>query len=227
MTIQEMLTTSEQCQVVETPDNYWTDLEVSEGKMIIFPTMRVAKLHRVAPDGRQIFITPSAKLLCAHGERPSTILSWICRESQAEKNGTAAPLRNSICDCMNTDNLYFTKSKPAPSEPPAEHPKSLFSFLEKLGTNTSMVRGRVSRHVPHTKGEAAMYLTQKGGHFVCKHHHTLSVLRKMRKVRNGTLKGVRFHGGICDCNLADLPKRTGLSLMPQLGDIAGKYGELR
>ena len=71
-------------------------------------------------------------------------------------------------------------------------------------------------------------VSQKGGHFVCRHAHTMAVLRKMRKARaetNGRL--FKFRGGMCNCELADLPQRNGLKSMAKLGDIPGKYGELR
>ena len=32
---------------------------------------------------------------------------------------------------------------------------------------------------------------------------------------------------MCNCELANLPQRNGLKSMAKLGDIPGKYGELR
>ena len=97
------------------PSVYWSEEDVLSGKPIYMPTGRIASLHRVEPDGRRIFITPSAQLLCEHGERPSTILSWISKETHARQEGVPAPLRNSLCDCLNTDGMYFTKAKPMPT----------------------------------------------------------------------------------------------------------------
>jgi hypothetical protein len=157
------------------------------------------------------------------GECPSTIISWINNEAKGVKR------KGTTCTCLNTDGLYFTKSKPRP--PPCElppEPASLFSFLEELDTQKVCVHGRIARHVPHTTGKSAMYLAQKGGHFVCRHAHTMAVLRKMRKARaetNGRL--FKFRGGMCNCELADLPQRNGPKSMAKLGDIPGKYGELR
>lgn len=211
------------------PAVYWSDADVLAGKPIWMPTGRVASLHRVEPDGRRIFITPSAQLLCEHGERPSTILSWVAKEARAVQEGEEPPTRNSLCDCLNTDGLYYTKSKPQP--PPEELPPtplSLFSFLEELDTQKVSVHGRVQRHVPHTTGNKAMYLTQKGGLFVCQHAHTLSTLRKMRKVRCcGTAMPKFRNGGMCDCELDDLPQRTGLKSLPKLSTLPGKFGEAK
>ena len=47
------------------PAVYWSDADVLDGKPIWMPTGRVASLHRVEPDGRRIFITPSAQHLFA------------------------------------------------------------------------------------------------------------------------------------------------------------------
>ena len=75
-----------------------------------------------------------------------------------------------------------------------------------------------------------MYLTQKGGLLVCRHAHTLSTLRKMRKVRcygiPAPSRGFR-NGGMCDCELDDLPQRTGLKSLPKLSTLPGKFGEGR
>ena len=208
------------------PQTYWTEEEVLSGKLVLLPTLRLARLHRVEADGRRVFITPQSKLLCEHGECPSTILSWINREAQAAAAGEAAPARSSCCNCLNTDGLYHTQSKPAPAEAPAS-PPSLFAFLEELNTHKSIVNGRVARHVPHTHGNGAMYLSQKGGHFVCKHHHTLATIRKMRKARSGCGPAIKFRGGECNCDLKHLPQRNGLKTLPQLGELPGKWGELR
>lgn len=211
------------------PSVYWSEKDVLSGKRIYMSTGRIASLHRVEPDGRRIFITPSAQLLCEHGERPSTILSWISKEAHAKQEGVPAPLRTSPCGCLNTDGMYFTKAKPIPTPeelPPA--PTSLFTFLEELDTRKIVVQGRISRHVPHTTGNKAMFLTMKGGQFVCRHAHTLATLRKMRKARcAGAASAPKFRGGMCHCELDGLPQRTGLKSMPKLSMLPGKFGDAR
>lgn len=194
---------------------YWSDEEVLSGKLIMLPTMRLAKLHRIERDGKRVFITPQSKLLCEHGECPSTIFSWIHRETKALAAGAMVPKRSSCCDCLNTDGLYHTHAKPPPAEPPAS-PPSLYDYLELLDTCKSIVNGRVARHVPYTHGSKAMYLTQKGGHFVCMHHHTLATIRKMRKVRAGTAPAAKIRGGPCNCDLDNLPHRNGLKRLPRI-----------
>ena len=125
--------------------------------------------------------------------------------------------------------MYYTKAKPMPTpEELPSPPPSLFSFLEELGTQRIVVRGRTSRHVPHTTGKKAMYLTMKGGQFVCRHAHTLATLRKMRKVRSAGATTPKFrNGGMCHCELDDLPQRTGLKSMPKLSMLPGKFGDAR
>jgi hypothetical protein len=202
---------------------YWSDADVFAGKQIYMPTGRIASLFRVEPDGRKIFITPDGFLVCEHGERPSTILSWVSKEKE---QGCGPEQRNSCCDCVNSDGMHFTKRKPKPSELPPK-PDSLYTFLEGLDTQKICVDGRLARHVPHTIGKKAMFLTQKGGNFTCRHAHTLSTLRKMRKVRMGGSGCINFRGGMCDCELDYLPQRTGLKMLSKLSMLPGKFGKER
>ena len=178
----------------------------------------------------------------ADGERPSTILSWVAKEAQ-RAHAAGAPNEGdgggqdvggeseirvlSLCTCVNTDCMYWTtKANPKPSELPPM-PTSLYSFLEDLDTEQIVVKGRAARHVPHTTGRKAMYLTQKGGHFVCRHAHTISTLRKMAKARKcGNVVMPKFSGGVCDCELDNLPHRCGLKSLPKLSDVPGKFGEI-
>ena len=217
--------TTECKEIAYPPAVYWTRDDVLSRKMIYMPTGRIARLLRVEPDGRLVMITPEGKILCEHGECSSTILSWIGAEKAARSKGEEPPPRKSACDCENTDGLYHSKSKPRPPDeelPP--QPDSLYSFLsDNLSTHELKVAGRSMRHVPHTTGKKAMYLTQKGGNFVCKHAHSLVVLRKMRKARSAGTTG-RFRGGMCDCELDGLPQRNGLKKLPKLAEMPGKYG---
>lgn len=179
---------------------------------------------------------PSARI--ADGERPSTILSWLAKEARRAKElgdggeeGSAhggLPCKDtrslSLCTCANTDGMYWSaKSNPKPAELPPM-PSSLYSFLEDLDTDKIVVKGRVARHVPHTTGRKAMYLTQKGGLFVCRHAHTLATLRKMANARKCSDMVVpKFRGGVCNCELDNLPHRCGLKKLPKLG----AFGETR
>ena len=224
MTLAEILSTTPQGD--HASQTYWTEMEVLSGKLIMMPTMRLARLHRIEPYGKRVFVTPQSKLLCEHGECPSTILSWINREAHAAAAGVMAPKRSSSCNCLNTNGLYYPRR--GSIEPPAS-PPSLFTYLERLNTHKSIVNGRIARHVPHTHGSRAMYLTQKG-HFVCCHHHTLATIRKMRKVRAGhgagTEPATKFRGGECNCDLNNLPQRNGLKMLPRSAhsELPGKCG---
>ena len=46
---------------------YWSQEDIMSGKLIYMPTGRIARLHRVEPDGRLVMITPRGQLLCEHG----------------------------------------------------------------------------------------------------------------------------------------------------------------
>ena len=208
----------------EPKDHYWSDQDILNGKPILTDTMRVARFHRVDSEGRRIFITPSGQLLCPHGERPSTILSWTGPEECAKRDGLPVPARkNTTCTCDHTELMYHTKSNPLP---PAEElppvPSSLYTFLEALDTHKIVVRGQAARHVPGTgTGTGAMYVRKKGGHFCCKHLHTLAVIKKMKKARELTQHTPsKFRGGMCGCTLPKLPQRVGrMDLSPSSSPV--------
>jgi hypothetical protein len=124
--------------------SYWTPPDIANRELIILKTRRLAKLYRVNSDGRMVFITPTALLLCEHGECAPAITSWVIRETQAELDGLATPKRESTCNCLNTDGMYFTEAKP--------DMRGIFSFLEGPGTKKLVVHGRVARHVPRMAG---------------------------------------------------------------------------
>ena len=55
-------------------------------------------------DGKQVYTTPSGKLVCPHGELSSTICFWLAAEKKARLEGLPLPPRGgsrgrSFCDC--------------------------------------------------------------------------------------------------------------------------------
>jgi hypothetical protein len=183
---------------------YWSDGHVKAGNWIILPNTRVAKLHHLCGE-RKVFITNDRKLVCEHGEVSSSICSWMSTERRADAAGTKPSPRNSVCDCANTDGLHWTKEMPKPLTdiiPPAN---TLFGVLNELGTSKVIVRGHALRHVPHTNGSAALFVSEKGGLLCCRHGNSLNVLRAMHA---GKMK--KFRGGICNCCVKKPPRRVGL-----------------
>jgi hypothetical protein len=183
---------------------YWSEDDVLNGNWIVMPTLRIAKLHHICKDsGRRVFITANSKLVCEHGECASSIGSWVSAEQRASLEGKDTPPRNSICDCSNTDGMHWTKSMPEPKvtvDPPAD---TLFDVLDCLDTHKVVVRGHALRHIPHTCGTSALFVSQKGGLLCCRHGHSLNVLRAMQ---NG--KPTKFRGGVCRCRPCAPPRRV-------------------
>ena len=87
---------------------YWSESDVEDGKWVVLPTMRVARLHHVTDCGRKVFITPAGKLICEHGECASSIGSWVSAEQAAQRVGEQPFSRNGICDCQNTDGMHWS-----------------------------------------------------------------------------------------------------------------------
>lgn len=182
---------------------YWSASDISAGKWIVMPNLRIARLHHVSDSGRNVFITTNGKLVCEHGECASSIGSWVSTEQAALLAGDEQPSRHSPCDCSNTDGMHWTKAMPQALvclDPPAN---SLYDMLGALGTCTVMVRGRALRHVPHTCSTSALFVSPKGGMLCCRHGHSLNVLKNIQK---GT--PTKFRGGVCSCNVKRPPRRV-------------------
>ena len=175
----------------------------------LLPSMQFAMLHSVQPDGKQIFITAAGKLVCPHGECPSTICYWIREERIARKEGIPLPLRGgsrglSTCNCQNTDGLN-AKSDNATHLP--ARPSSLFDFLEKQGEELVIVKGRHARRIPHLPGPTFVTTT---GQLCCRHGASRLSLNNKLKAR--IRPSVRLP--TCGCNLKPLPVRgAGLAVM--------------
>ena len=191
-------------RVVDEKPVYWSEADIQDGRWIVMPNLRVAKLHNVREDsGRRVFITMNGKLVCEHGECASSIGSWVSAEQRAHLDGDAPPPRNSICDCGNTDAMHWTKNMPKPLveiNPPSD---TLFGVLDSLDTHSVTVRGHMLRHVPHTCGASALFVSQKGGVLCCRHGHSLNVLRGIRSGKPSKVRG----GPCCCCSYAP-PRRV-------------------
>ena len=76
MKIVECPETMSQC-IAGKGHTYWNESDIKDGKWVVLPTMRVARLHHVTDCGRKVFVTPAGKLVCEHGECASSIGSWV------------------------------------------------------------------------------------------------------------------------------------------------------
>ena len=96
------------------------------GKRVLLPSFKMGKLIQIEPDGRKIFMEDSTgHLLCEHGERASTIGTWLLNERTARQNGTPAPPRTSSCQCQTTEGLHksynLAQQNPSPSTAHTKH----------------------------------------------------------------------------------------------------------
>ena len=181
--------------------------QVSVGELVLLPSFKMGRLINVEPDGRKIYKDDaSGHLLCEHGERASTINSWVLNEKTAKMNGMPIPPRlASCCTCQTTEGMHKAYPILTPS-PPA---LSLFEHLQLLDTDCQHFKGREARRIPFTHNEFATYVT-RDGKLLCKHG-------RARLTLQWDGKRARKHGevprGACGCKAFPLPKRAGHHLM--------------
>ena len=179
--------------------------------LILLPTMQLAKLHHEEPNGKKVYINADGILLCPHGEKSSTICSYISAEQRARQRGEEPPPRGgsrgiSCCDCQNTEGLHVYKQTTTPFTPP----DSLFDFLTMADTPTITVKGHLARKVP-IPGPCDTYLSDYGT-LLCKHGCS------RRALQSGKAK--------CSCTLHPLPnRRSNVGL--KLGCFKGVYGSAK
>ena len=190
-------------------DGPWDAWRAKAGELTLMPTFRFAQPHSVASDGRRIFVTNDGTLLCPHGEKASTICTWVHQEKVAERQGVAPPPRGSICDCISSQGLHKAVAPPAP----LALPESLFDHLCAMGMPAITVHGRPARRVPFTKGERTAYLTTMGD-LVCPHGRKRETLADKRWIAKGRA---------CTCAPSAFPIRSALKGV-RLGRHAGEYG---
>ena len=93
--------------------------QVSVGELVLLPSFKMGRLINVEPDGRKIYKDDaSGHLLCEHGERASTISSWVLNEKTAKMNGMPIPPRlASCCTCQTTEGMHKAYPILTPSPP--------------------------------------------------------------------------------------------------------------
>jgi len=183
--------------------------EATATNLVLLPSLSVGTPFSLQPDGKQVFITPTGKLVCPHGELSSTICYWLAAEKKARLEGLPPPLRGgsrgqSVCDCQNTEGLNVT---PDTSTILPSPPDSLFQFLEDAGAELIKVKGRDARRIPHVPGPT--FVTSYGK-LCCRHGASRASLCKKQKLAPSTRRPA------CECVLKPLPARSGLKDL-QLG----------
>ena len=176
----------------------------------LLPSMCFGAPFSLQPDGKQVYITPTGKLVCPHGELSSTICYWLAAEKKARLEGLPLPPRGgsrgrSSCDCQSTDGLNVTPDALA-ALPSA--PASLFEFLEDTGAELIKVKGRDARLIPHVPGPT--FVTALGK-LCCRHGASRASLSKKQKALAPSSRRPA-----CQCVLKPLPARSGLKNL-QLG----------
>lgn len=171
------------------------------GERALLPSFKMGTLLNIQPDGRKVYMEDSTgHLLCEHGERASTICTWLLNERTARLNGMPLPPRTSCCDCQTTEGMH--KTYLAPQNPTAV---SVFEHLESLDTDRKTFKGREARHIPFTDNEYMAYVTVDG-RILCKHG-------RARLTLQWDGKQIRKHGvaprAACGCKAFPLPKRVG------------------
>lgn len=177
---------------------------LAERATTLLPSMHFARLFGVQPDGKEILLTSTGRLVCPHGECSSTICFWLAAEKRAREAGLPPPPRggsrgSSACDCQTTEGLNV---KVDGSACPPTAPHSLFEFLEAEGAELVTVKGRDARRVPHLPGPT--FVTE-AGRLCCRHGASR---RSLIKRQRSSAPSARLP--TCKCALAPLPLHTGL-----------------
>jgi hypothetical protein len=183
--------------------------ESRNSQLVLLPSLVFGTPFSERPDGTHVYLTPTGKLVCPHGELSSTISCWLAAEKKARLHGLPPPPRGgsrgrSACTCTSTEGLNVQLSSCATIEPP-KPPGSLFQFLEDTNTELVKVKGRDARLVPHVQGP--MFVTDCGK-LCCRHGANRRALCKRQKMAPKR--------PLCKCVLETLPSRSGLKNL-QLG----------
>lgn len=174
------------------------------GDRALLPSFKMAHLVNIEADGRKVYADAAGVLLCEHGERASTISTWLLNEKTARLNGMTVPKRTSSCTCQTTEGLhktYLCKAK----DNPALSTVSLFEHLQSLDTDRKTFKGREARHIPFTRDEFTAYVTVDG-RILCKHGRARLTLQWDGK--RARKSGVAPTSA-CGCKPFPLPKRAG------------------
>jgi hypothetical protein len=142
-----------------------------------------------------------------HGERASTIMSWVTAERENAENALVRPSR---CSCENIDGLLSAYSIAEEQWP--KKGGSLYKLLGFLGTEEANVNTRPQRYALTTHAGVQIWV-QPAGTLVCKHGNTKKTLIKV--ATKGDACKFRSSRIIkCACALS-IPRRVGSVFVKQ------------
>ena len=179
------------------------------GERVLLPCFKLAYLVHIEPDGRKVFKDDDFNLVCEHGERASTIHSFLLKEKLAKQNGLPIPARSSECTCQTTEGMHKTNVKLTDSNFPPARPVSLFEHVSTLNTDQQTFKGREAVRIPFTRDEWTTYITNDG-RLVCKHGRARATLLWDGKQ---TRKYGKVPQAACGCKACPIPRRTGHNAM--------------
>ena len=184
----------------------------SPGPTTLLVSGRLGRQIGVNRSDQPIFVDSYGHLCCMHGERASTIMSWVKAERENTENSRSRP---SLCTCENVDGLLSTYSI-AEEQWPKKVDGSLFKLLGVLGTEEANVNTRPQRYALTTHAGVQIWV-QPAGTLVCKHGNTKKTLIKV--ATNGDACKFRSSRIIkCACALS-IPRRVGSIFVKQPGGV--------
>ena len=146
-----------------------------------------------------------------HGERASTIISWVKDERENAENPIDRP---SLCSCENVDGLLSTYSIDKEQWPKKDG--SLYKLLGLLGAEEANVNTRPQRYALTTHAGVEVWV-QPTGTLVCKHGNTKKLLAKVATKDDSTkFRSSRITK--CGCSLS-IPRRVGSIFVKQSGGV--------
>jgi hypothetical protein len=173
------------------------------GPTVLLASGRLGRQVSVNRSDRPVYVDREGLPCCAHGERATTIQSWLKHERLEP-----AFARPSDCDCQNIDGL-MTAYNVGGDDFPDTGGASLYRLLCAVGAEATTPGSRPQR-LALRMGTNELWV-QPSGTVVCQHGNSRKVLAKMRKCDDAA----RFRGAKviqCSCALRT-PRRLGSVLV--------------
>lgn len=168
------------------------------GKWHLTPSLRVAKFSHLNKHGEQVLIESDGKtMLCRHGERSSSIRTWLLAEARARAEGRPLPKRNSACDCVRTVGLQLAVDRV--DAHPVAPPSSVYDLLAAGDCEATVTESGLKAYRLGATYDA--YLASNGG-IHCKHG---ALLRTRTRAARPCVWAAPKRG-LCKCRVT-LPRR--------------------
>ena len=183
----------------------------SPGPTALLASGRLGRQIGVNRSDQPIFVDSCGHVCCMHGERASTIMSWVKAERENAENPICRP---SLCSCENVDGLLSTYSIDKEQWPKKDG--SLYKLLGVLGAEEANVNTRPQRYALTTHAGVEVWV-QPTGTLVCKHGNTKKLLTKVAtKDDRSKFRSSRITK--CRCTLS-IPRRVGSVFVKQPGGV--------